>query len=126
MIISTHLQMFQRTPQRDGTERLFILVVDGRPTQNEFTIIQRANELKQLGVRIVPVVFEQQGFADANLWNQVSSLNSYISIDPSRYNELERVYLERIHNFACGKNKCIFINFIQARLNYKDFVPVKS
>ena len=95
--------MFQRTPRRDGAERVFILLVDGRPTQNEATIIQRANELKQFGVKILPVVFEQRGFENRNLWQQVSSTNYYISIDPSQYNQLQNTFLERIHNYACGK-----------------------
>ena len=95
--------MFQNVPQRADVERVFILLVDSRPTQQEFTIIQRADQLKQLGVRILPVVFEQAGFGNPNLWRQVSSSDYYISIDPSQYSQLGSVYLERIHNYACGK-----------------------
>ena len=111
--------MFQRTPQRSGAERVFILLVDGRPTQQEFTIIQRADELKRLGVRILPVVFEQVGFGNPNLWRQVSSSDYYISIDPSQYSQLGNLYLERIHNYACGmfnvfkyRKICCFVCFL--------------
>ena len=110
--------MFQSTPQRSGAERVFILLVDGRPTQQEFTIIQEADQLKRFGVRILPVVFERAGFGNPNLWRQVSSTDYYISIDPSQYSQFGSVYLERIHNYACGMSNafeyrkiCIFYFF---------------
>ncbi len=101
MFFISRPQMFQQVSLRTGSQRVLILLVGSRPTQNEATILAQANRLKTQGVRILPVVFEQPGFPNANLWRQVSSTNSYISVDENIYN-LDP-FLDRIHNYACGK-----------------------
>ena len=95
--------MFQRASSRRDTQRVFILLVDGRPTQNEATILARAQALKNIGVRILPVIFGDAGFINDDLWRRVSSSDFYVSIPRSQYSQFSSTYLGRIHNYACGK-----------------------
>ena len=97
--------MFQQTPGRNGARRVFILHVDSQATVNEAFILSAAQQLKNLGVQIIPVVYEPFG-PNQNLWSQVSSIggvspaDSYISFN--NYAQFGSL-IGRIHNYACGK-----------------------
>ncbi len=79
---------------------MVILLVDGTVTQNEQLILSQAQNLKNNGIQILPIVV---GFANP-LWDQVTSYNGYILLPAGAYSSLPgQDIISRIQNYICGK-----------------------